>query len=172
MRFCATLAASALLTTLVACKATTPGKVETKVAQETKEFVIGGKNQPNPVPDDEATINAGREHFQHHCQICHGLDGQNTGVPFAEKMSPPVANLAMQDIQKYTDGQLHWIIQNGIRMSGMPGWSGLLEDTEMWQIVRYIRHLPAKGSTRIPAVYAQESKEHERAHDTESRHDQ
>src|SRR5579884_4149351 len=141
MRFCAIAASAAFLASLSACKATAPGTVETKVAREAKELVIGGKEEPNPVPDSPAAINAGREHFQHHCQICHGLDGQNTGVPFAENMSPPVANLAIQDIQKYTDGQLHWIVQNGIRMSGMPRWAGVLDDTEMWEIVRYMRHL-------------------------------
>jgi mono/diheme cytochrome c family protein len=98
---------------------------------------------------------------EHHCQICHGLDGQNTGVPFAEKMSPQVANLAAPDIQKYTDGQLKWIIENGIRLTGMPAWKGILEDDEMWHIVRYIRHLPVKGALGIPSVFKEESEQHQ-----------
>lgn len=150
----------ALIVAAVACKASAPSPVENKVAQEAKELVIGGKDTPNPVADNETARKSGAEHFQHHCQICHGLDGQNTGVPFADKMSPPVANLAMDDIQKYTDGQLKWIIENGIRMSGMPGWKGILEDDEMWKVVRYIRHLPAKGSLGTPAVYAKEAEQH------------
>jgi mono/diheme cytochrome c family protein len=154
-----------LLVSLAACKASAPGKFETKVAQETKELTIGGKDRQNPVADDDKARKEGAGHFQHHCQICHGLDGQNTGVAFAEKMSPPVANLAMADIQKYSDGQLKWIIENGIRLSGMPGWKGILDDQEMWMMVRYIRHLPAKGSLGIPAVYEEESKEHSHAHD-------
>ena len=156
-RFSAIFTFVALIATLAGCKATPPGPVESKVAQETKELVIGGKDWQNPVTDDEAARKSGQEHFQHHCQICHGLDGQNTGVPFADKMSPPVANLAMQDIQKYTDGQLKWIIENGIRMSGMPAWKGIPDDDEMWKMVLFIRHLPAKGSAGIPAVFAQES---------------
>lgn len=158
------IGAAVLAAAFVGCKATAPTQVENKVAQEAKELVIGGKNVPNPVPDDEASRKAGADHFQHHCQICHGLDGQNSGVPFAEKMSPPVANLAMQDIQSYTDGQLKWIIENGIRMSGMPGWKGILDDGEMWHIVRFIRHLPPKGSAGIPAVYSEGSEAHEHAH--------
>ena len=155
------LATLGLAAFLIGCKADAPGNVESKVAQEAKEVTIGGKDWANPIPDTEAAQKEGAEHFQHHCQICHGLDGQNTGVPFAEKMSPPVANLASSDIQKYADGQLKWIIENGIRLTGMPAWKGILEDDEMWKITRFLRHLPAKGSLGTPSVFRQEIQEHE-----------
>jgi len=88
------------------------------------------------------------------------LDSQNTGVPFAEKMSPAVASLAMQDVQKYSDGQLKWIIENGIRYSRMPGWSGVLRDDEMWRIVHVLRHLPPKGSLGVPGVFRGGEEQH------------
>jgi len=157
---------AALGASLFGCKANAPGKIESKVMQETKELAIGGKDWTNPVPDDQEAQKTGAEHFQHHCQICHGLDGQNTGVPFADKMSPQVANLSSPEIQKYTDGQLKWIIENGIRLTGMPGWKGLLEDDEMWKIVRYIRHLPAKGSLGAPTVFKEESQQHQHSKHT------
>jgi mono/diheme cytochrome c family protein len=148
---------------LIGCKANPPSEGEDKVVQKAKELTIGGKDWQNPEPDTAESLKMGREHFDHHCQICHGLDGQNTGVPFADKMSPPVADLASADIQKYKDGQLKWIIQNGIRMTGMPGWQGIVEEKEMWDIVIYIRHLPAKGSLGSPAIYKEEQQEHEHA---------
>ena len=126
--------------------------------------VFGGKDTPNPSPDTPETVQTGKEHFQHHCQICHGLDGHNTGVPFAAKMSPPVLDLGDKDVQDYSDGQLKWIIENGIRFSGMPGWKGVLEDDEMWSIVRFLRHLPEKGSLGEPAVYKESEEEHEGMH--------
>jgi mono/diheme cytochrome c family protein len=52
-------------------------------------MTVGGKDVPNPLPGTEENIAEGREHFGHHCGICHGLDGQSTGVPFADRMSPP-----------------------------------------------------------------------------------
>ena len=58
----------------------------------------------------------------------------------------PSQTLRHSDVQQYTDGQLKWIVQNGIRMSGMPAWNGILSDDEMWAIVRFLRHLPQKGS--------------------------
>ena len=115
----------------------------------------------NPIAYTADAAKEGGEHFQHHCQICHGLDGQSTGVPFATKMDPPVADLSVKDVQDYTDGQLKWIIENGIKPSGMPGWKGILEDEEMWNIVHYIRHLPAKGSLGEPEIFKEEAEEHE-----------
>jgi S-disulfanyl-L-cysteine oxidoreductase SoxD len=159
-RIWAGLALAALIV-LVSCKASGPGTVETALATEAKKVTIGGKGVQNPVPDNQASIDEGRGHFQHHCQICHGLDGHNTGVPFADKMSPPVADLGSKDVQDYADGQLKWIIDNGIRLTGMPGWKGVLEDDEMWKIVRFMRHLPAKGSVGVPEIFKEEQEQHE-----------
>ena len=146
---------------MCACKVSKPGSMESGVMNEVKRKVtVGGKDDQNPIPDNQASIDEGKEHFGHHCQICHGLDGQNTGVPFAQQMSPPVADLSTPDIQGYTDGQLHWILVNGINPSGMPAWKGILEEDEMWKIVRYIRHLPAKGSLGTPEVFKEEEEEH------------
>jgi mono/diheme cytochrome c family protein len=149
---------------LGACSANPPGRLETLLAQEAKRATLAGRDLKNPSPDTEETVKAGGEHFQHHCQICHGLDGHNTGVPFAQKMSPEVADLGQKNVQDYSDGQLKMIIQNGIRYTGMPGWQGVLEDDEMWAIVRYIRHLPAKGSLGAPAVFKEGEQEHEGMH--------
>jgi mono/diheme cytochrome c family protein len=147
---------------LAGCKAGKPSGIEKSVITGIKHDVtIGGKNTKNPAPDNADSVKEGAEHFQHHCQICHGLDGQNTGVPFAQKMEPPVADLSSKDVQEYTDGQLKWIIDNGIGPSGMPGWKGILEDDEMWKIVRYLRHLPPKGSLGIPEIFKEEAEAHE-----------
>ena len=145
---------------LTSCQATAPGDAETRLAAEVKKMKIGGKDWQNPTDDTPAVVQTGKEHFQHHCQVCHGLDGHGTGVPFATKMSPPVIDLGDQDVQQYKDGQLKWIIENGIRFSGMPGWKGVLEDDEMWSIVRFMRHLPEKGSQGIPDAFKESEEEH------------
>jgi mono/diheme cytochrome c family protein len=116
---------------------------------------VGGKNQRNPLPANPQTIADGKEAFSHYCAACHGLDGQNTGVPFADRMAPPVPSLASRQVQQYTDGQLKWVIDNGIWPSGMPGSSGILSDDEIWSIVIFIRNLPRAGSLGEPAMYSQ-----------------
>jgi mono/diheme cytochrome c family protein len=150
------------------CKVSQPGSVERRVATEIKhEVTIGGKDWTNPIPDTPQAVAEGQEHFGHHCGFCHGLDGHATGVPFAQKMSPPVPDLASPDVQGYSDGQLKWIIQNGIEPSGMPGWNGILNDDEMWNVVRFLRHLPAKGSLGVPAYFREAEEEHQHARQEE-----
>jgi mono/diheme cytochrome c family protein len=137
------------------CKVREPWKLETSLAKTVKQRItIGGKDDRNPMPATAENIHAGRENFSHYCFACHGLDGQNTGVPFAEKMSPPVPRLTSPAVQGYTDGQLKWVIDNGIFPSGMPASKGILSEDEIWQIVVYVRNLPPKGSLGEPAVYS------------------
>jgi mono/diheme cytochrome c family protein len=140
---------------LLGCKATPPGKWETATMTKIKHSItIRGKEAKNPLAGTALNIENGKEAFSHYCAACHGLDGQNTGVPFGDRMSPPVPMLTSTDVQSYMDGQLKWIIDNGISPSGMPGAKGILTDKEIWSIVAYIRHLPPAGSLGEPAMYS------------------
>jgi mono/diheme cytochrome c family protein len=141
---------------LSGCKGKPPSKAESNLIWGWKHHLsIGGKKERNPLPVTPQTIADGRQAFSYYCAACHGLDGQNTGVPFADHMSPPVPSLASKDVQQYKDGQLKWIIDNGIWPSGMPGSSGTLGYDEIWSIVIYIRHLPKAGSLGDPPMYNQ-----------------
>jgi mono/diheme cytochrome c family protein len=136
------------------CKASPPGKWETAAMTRAKRTIfVGGKKDKNPLPPSQENIALGRESFSHYCAACHGLDGQNTGVPFANRMSPPVPSLASAGVQAYADGQLKWVIDNGLWPSGMPGNKGILTDEEIWSTVVYVRHLPPAGSLGEPAMY-------------------
>lgn len=139
---------------LAGCKANPPGRLETAVITAAKRHIfIGNKSQKNPLANNLTTIADGKEAFSHYCAACHGLDGQKTGVPFADRISPPVPSLASTDVQAYTDGQLKWVIDFGIRPSGMPGSKDTLSDDEIWSIVVYLRHLPPAGSLGEPEMY-------------------
>ena len=140
---------------LTGCRAKPPSKIDTKVVTWTKHHItIGGKKDRNPVEASADNIDEGKQAFDSYCMVCHGLDGQNTGVPFAATVSPPIPSLASESVQTYTDGQLKWIIKNGIYPSGMPPSNGDFSDREMWEMVLYIRHLPKVGSLGEPAVYS------------------
>ncbi len=139
---------------LGACDAAPPSRPETAVATWVKHRItVGGRGDANPLPDTADVVARGRDDFSHYCAACHGLDGQATGVPFAAAMSPPVPSLASPEVQAYRDGQLHRVIERGLRPSGMPAARGILNDEEMWEIVRYLRHLPAAGSLGEPPMY-------------------
>ncbi len=140
--------------TLAGCEVRQPGKIENAVARTVKQRVtVGGRKDVNPVAANEENILAGRKNFSHYCMVCHGLDGQNTGVPFADRMAPPVPALNSPAVQAYTDGQIKSVIDHGLYPSGMPASKGILSDEEIWQIVVYIRNLPPKGSLGEPRVY-------------------
>ncbi len=142
---------------LLGCKAAPPGKRETKAMQWAKHHVtVGYKDVKNPVKFSPESVQAGKEAFGAYCYVCHGLDGQNTGVPFANNVSPQIPLLSDREVQSYSDGQLKWIIENGIAPSGMPASRGTLSDDEMWAIVVYLRHLPPAGSLGEPRAYSGE----------------
>lgn len=156
MRNAQLISAALLLGLLQGCKATPPGKAETYVMTKAKHgvFVRSGKLQ-NPLTYNPSSFDDGKEAFSHYCVACHGMDAQNTGVPFADRLSPPVPSLASKEVQAYTDGQLKWVIDNGISPSGMPGASGILSDEEQWSIIIFLRHLPPAGSLGEPSLYNQ-----------------
>ena len=146
------LAAALLL--LSGCTVSQPDKFETRFMTGVKRRVtVRGKADQNPLKATPDTISDGQKAFSHYCVSCHGLDGQATGVPFAEHMSPPIPSLASADVQAYTDGQLKYVIDHGISPSGMPASKGILNDDEIWSIVLFLRHLPAKGSVGEPKFY-------------------
>ena len=139
---------------LTGCRATPPSPTETKAIYWAKHHVtIGGKKDINPEKPTPENIADGKDMFTSYCMVCHGLDGQNTGVPFATSISPPVPSLASANVQAYTDGQLKWILDNGISPSGMPGSKGTLSDDELWSIIVYLRRLPPAGSQGAPDIY-------------------
>lgn len=142
---------------LVGCRATPSGKLEGTCIHWVKHNItIGGSRDVNLIETTPETVNEGKRIFAFYCVVCHGRDGQNTGVPFANRMAPSVPNLNSAEVQSYNDGQLRWIIENGIKPSGMPASKELLSDREIWTLVVYLRHLPPKGSLGEPRTYSEE----------------
>jgi mono/diheme cytochrome c family protein len=140
---------------LCGCKAKAPKTAESRLMWGMKHSVfVGNKKLRNPLPETPQTIADGKDAFSHYCVACHGLDGQNTGVPFAARMAPPVPSLASREVQEYTDGQLKSVIDDGIWPSGMPASRGILSDDEIWSIVTFLRHLPKAGSLGEPEMYS------------------
>ena len=135
-------------------KADPPGTLEVRLMSSAKhQLLVRNRDLKNPLAHTPQIIADGKDAFRHYCVACHGLDGQNTGVPFADRMAPPVPSLASKEVQSYSDGQLKWVIDYGIWPSGMPASKGTLNDDEIWSIVVYVRHLPPAGSLGEPDLY-------------------
>ena len=100
----------------------------------------------NPVKPTELDIAEARDHFADHCAICHANNG-NGKTQINSGLYPPAPDMRERQTQDLADGEIFYIIKNGIRFTGMPGWGG--EDEENWKLVLFIRHLPRLTAREI-----------------------
>jgi mono/diheme cytochrome c family protein len=102
----------------------------------------GARGRQNPVPATPDTIKAGLAHFADHCAICHGNDGSGD-TEIGRNLYPKAPDMRQPQTQNLSDGELFYIIENGVRLTGMPAWgTGLEGEKGSWALVRFIRHLP------------------------------
>jgi mono/diheme cytochrome c family protein len=133
-----------------------PSEGETSLANAAKDVVIpleAGKMQ-NPLPETDEVVSQGQEVFLGSCAQCHGPAGLgDTNV--GRNMYPPAMNLTSSHVQHWSDGELFWIIRNGVRLTGMPSWQSTISDTDTWKLARFIHKLPhldaASPSTAVPS---------------------
>jgi mono/diheme cytochrome c family protein len=129
-----------------------PGTIETAVAGSVRNLVVSrrARDLRNPVERTPEVIADGRAHYADHCAICHANDGSGK-TDMGQGMWPNAPDMRLPATQDLTDGELFWIIENGIRFTGMPGWStGTKEgETASWHLVHFVRHLPDISEAEI-----------------------
>jgi mono/diheme cytochrome c family protein len=133
-----------------------PSDGETSLANAAKDVVIpleAGK-MPNPLPETDEVVSQGQEVFLGSCAQCHGPNGLgDTNV--GRNMYPPAMNLTSSHVQHWSDGELYWIIRNGVRLTGMPSWQSSISENDTWKLARFIHKLPhldaASPSTAVPS---------------------
>ena len=123
-----------------------PNWIEIKMARSVRHFAIPANAQatPNPVLATAEDLRDARIHFADHCAICHGNDGGGKTM-LGEGQFPKPPDLRLPETQNRTDGELFWIIENGVRFTGMPSFSNGGEHggtQDSWKLVHFIRHLP------------------------------
>lgn len=101
------------------------------------------KGLKNPVSDTEDNFIAAREHFADHCASCHANDGSGN-MEMGRSLYPKAPDMRLPRTQELSDGEIFYFIENGIRLTGMPGWSTGTPEGEhaSWQLVHFIRRLP------------------------------
>lgn len=121
-----------------------PSWLESVFAQHARNVSVPadarGLKNPRAVTD-ETIIAEAREHWTEHCSTCHSIDGRGD-TAISRGMYPPAPNLNDPQTQQKTDGELFFIISNGVRFTGMPGWQEEDSAEEIWDLVSFIRHLP------------------------------
>ncbi len=120
-----------------------PGPLETAVALRVRNLSIprADGRAANPLASNPDAWRAGGTHFEDHCAVCHNNDGRGGGE-IGPNMNPRVPDLTSARTQGLTDGQLYYIIANGVRWTGMPAFRNEHTPEETWQLVSFIRRLP------------------------------
>lgn len=122
-----------------------PTAIETFAARRLRRLAIpsDAREAASPIPFTPEVLADARAHFADHCAICHANDGSGD-TEIGRNLYPPAPDMREGWTQSLTDGELFYIIHNGIRFTGMPAWGGddASQDQDSWKLVHFIRHLP------------------------------
>ena len=124
----------------------TPSRFEIMMARNVRHLAIpsNARLAQNPLLVSPEDLRDARLHFADHCAVCHANDGGGQTM-IGSGLYPKPPDLRLPETQSLTDGELFWIIENGVRFTGMPAFSNGGEHggmQESWKLVHFIRHLP------------------------------
>src|ERR1700685_2511564 len=138
---------------LVGCTADKqPSREEASLANAAKDVTIpleAGKMK-NPLPETEEVVRQGQEVFLGSCAQCHGADARGD-TDIGRHMDPPAMDLSSPHVQHWSDAELFWIIQNGVRLTGVPSWQSSISETDTWKLALFIHTLPRPTPTAVPS---------------------
>ena len=120
-----------------------PSQAETILSTYARDAAMpsSAKTLGNPVHSSPDVEREAMAHFADHCAVCHANNGSGQTM-FGKGMYPKPPDLRLAQTQSMTDGELFYIVENGIRMSGMPAFGGPDTADDSWKLVYFIRHLP------------------------------
>jgi mono/diheme cytochrome c family protein len=102
----------------------------------------GARELKNPVAATPEVLKEARLHFADHCATCHANNGSGQ-TEIGRNLYPKAPDMRKDGTQRLTDGEIYYIIENGVRLTGMPAWGhGDTDDKASWALVHFIRHLP------------------------------
>ena len=130
-----------------------PSRAEEWLARHARRIATpaGARTLKHPFATTEASLAGARAHFVEHCATCHGLNGNGDTV-FGRNMYPKVPDLRDQQTQQLADGELFYIISNGVRFTGMPAFGGEDSPEEIWALVPFLRHLTNLAPEELSAM--------------------
>jgi predicted CXXCH cytochrome family protein len=121
-----------------------PSSFEKILATTVRNLAIprADRRLKNPVPLTAAALQDAREHFAARCATCHGFDGRGQ-TQVGQSLYPRAPDLTSPQTQNLTDGELHYIVANGVQLTGMPGWTTPHQEIgdDSWKLVLFIRSL-------------------------------
>jgi mono/diheme cytochrome c family protein len=135
----------------------TPGPFEARLARTARRLAVPAsvRNRNSPVPASPEALADGMTHYADHCASCHANDGSGE-TELGRGLYPKAPDMRLRATQDLSDGELFYVIENGIRFTGMPGWrtgTGAGEEAS-WKLVQFVRHLPRLTESEMEAMRA------------------
>ncbi len=127
-----------------------PGNAETFLTTKVKHFLVRRASRADTrsvLASTAASIAEGDKLFGTDCSECHGNSGRKP-TDAGRWMYPRAADLGFAEVQQYSDGELFWIVKNGIRLSGMPAFGRVESDEHIWDLVHFVRTLPSNADPK------------------------
>jgi len=129
-----------------------PGRIEADAARVVRSLAVPAEvsARRNPVAATPDVLQEGMEHFADHCASCHANDGSGD-TALNRGLYPKAPDMRLRPTQQMPDGELFYVIEHGIRFTGMPGWSTGTPAGEQstWHLVHFIRHLPQLSASEL-----------------------
>jgi mono/diheme cytochrome c family protein len=126
-----------------------PPAFEARLARTARHLLIprAARARANPLAPSAEVLTSARRHFADHCASCHGNDGHGQ-TEMGRNLYPKAPDMTATGTQGLSDGELFWIIENGVKLTGMPAWGagearGAVAAEESWGLVHFVRHLPS-----------------------------
>ncbi|HYT66066.1 MAG TPA: c-type cytochrome [Vicinamibacterales bacterium] len=131
-----------------------PSSFEAAMAPRLRSLAIpaSARQTANPIPASAEAIAEGMEHYADHCAVCHANDGSGD-TEMGRAMYPRVPDMRKPVTQNLSDGELFYIIENGVRLTGMPAWAHDSPD-DNWKLVHFIRHQPKLTAQELARMKA------------------
>ena len=132
-----------------------PSWVETYFARHARRIATpaGARELKNPHTETPESMAEAREHWVEHCSSCHGMDGRGD-TTIGRNLYPKAPDMTDAEAQ-LSDGDLFYIISNGVRFTGMPAWGNEDSPESIWALVAFIRRLPHLTHEEIQSMQQQ-----------------
>ncbi len=118
-----------------------PMPLERKLAKTGLHAYLDKLPHPLPlVPADEANLTAGAKVYKEQCATCHNLPGEPKSAVSQGMFPKPPELFHGVGVTDDEPWETYWKVENGIRMSGMPGFKGQLTETQIWQATMLVKN--------------------------------
>lgn len=149
--------------------ATSGGRVDAFLRYAAKQSIARhAPHDTNPFMNDASVLPSGLAHFKANCGACHAGSAVDLRAEFAHGLNPSPPSLTSAEVSALSDGEIFWVVSNGIRGTGMPGFAPTHSAEEIWKIVSFVRHLPELSANERKSL--QEGRRDEEEHHHESGH--